>query len=429
MFCQLELLCQSFPSSVRRILEELPEGLDETYERVLREIRKANQGHACRLLQCLVAAVRPLHVEELAEVIAVDFDAGATPMLNPGWRWSDQQEAVLSACSSLVMIVEDGASRIVQFSHFSVKEYLMSSRLAESSKAVSRHHIQLELAHTILTQACLGVLLKLDDGIDGNNIDSFPLARYAAQHWVEHAKFGNVASRIEDGMDCLFDADKPYFAIWLWIYNKDRPSRSLPSTRPSKPQAVPLYYAALHGFRDLAKRLLAKHPEHLNAEGGGSNPTSLYVSASRGHYDIFSLLIDHLPAVDILHGWGRTALHVAAWRGQLEIGQQLLVRGADSNARDVSGWTPLHIAADWGKFEFAHMLLEHKAQIDARTDAGDTPLHRASQYGHVKAVELFLEYGASIGVHNKEGRTPSELGWRHPEVGRLITEYGGESQA
>ena len=75
VFCQLEILSQSFPSSVRHILKELPESLDQTYEWVLREIRKANQGHAYRLLQCLVAAVRPLRVEDLAEVLAVDFEA------------------------------------------------------------------------------------------------------------------------------------------------------------------------------------------------------------------------------------------------------------------------------------------------------------------------------------------------------------------
>jgi hypothetical protein len=51
-FCQLELLRQCFPPSVRRILEELPDSLDETYERILREIRKPNQGYAHRLLQC-----------------------------------------------------------------------------------------------------------------------------------------------------------------------------------------------------------------------------------------------------------------------------------------------------------------------------------------------------------------------------------------
>jgi hypothetical protein len=47
------------------MLEELPETLDETYERILRDINKANRVHAHRLLQCLTVAIRPLRVAEL----------------------------------------------------------------------------------------------------------------------------------------------------------------------------------------------------------------------------------------------------------------------------------------------------------------------------------------------------------------------------
>ena len=215
MFCQLEILQHCFPPSVHRILDELPESLDETYERILREIRKPNQGHARRLLQCLVVAVRPLRVEELAEVLAFDFNVGGTPKLNPGWRWEDQEEAVMLACSSLVTIVKDGDSRVVQFSHFSVKEFLTADRLAEPIRDVTRYHIQLEAAHTILAQACLGVLLRLDDRVDRGSIKSFPLARYAAEHWPTHARVENVSSHIKDGMERLFDADKPHLSTWL----------------------------------------------------------------------------------------------------------------------------------------------------------------------------------------------------------------------
>jgi hypothetical protein len=187
VFCQLEILRHCFPPSVRRILDELPESLDETYERILREIRKPNQGHAHRLLQCLVVAVRPLRVEELAEVLAFDFNTGGMPKLNLSWRWEDQEEAVMSACSSLVMIVKDGDSRVVQFSHFSVKEFLTADRLAEPIRDVSSYHIRLEAAHTVLAQACLGVLLQLDDHVDCDIIESFPLARYGVQYWPTHA--------------------------------------------------------------------------------------------------------------------------------------------------------------------------------------------------------------------------------------------------
>src|ERR1019366_4192738 len=113
-FCQLEILRHCLPPSVRRILNELPESLDETYERVLREIKKPNRDHALRLLQCLVVAVRPLDVEELAEVLVVDFDdEEGIPKLKPNWRWEDQEQALLTSCSSLITIVKTYYSRVV----------------------------------------------------------------------------------------------------------------------------------------------------------------------------------------------------------------------------------------------------------------------------------------------------------------------------
>ena len=185
-FCQLEALRHCLAPRVRNMLEELPETLDETYERILRNINKANRDHAHRLLQCLTAAIRPLRVAELAEILAIDFGTahrGGTSKLNIDWRWEDQQEAVLSTCSSLISVVDEDGGQIVQFSHFSVKEFLTSSRIGGSSADVSRFHIPLEPAHTILAKACLGVLLRLGELVDGDNVkDKFPLAGYAAEH-------------------------------------------------------------------------------------------------------------------------------------------------------------------------------------------------------------------------------------------------------
>src|SRR5712672_1576632 len=404
VFCQLQVLRYCFPPSVRRILDELPDSLDETYERVLREIKKANQGIAHRLLQCLVAAVRPLRVEELAEVLAFDFTTKSIPKLNPSWRWEDQEEAVMSACSSLVIVVKDRYSRIVQFSHFSVKEYLTSERLSESNRDVSRYQILLEPAHTILAQGCLGVLLRLDDRADRDSIKSFPLARYAAKYWYRHAQFGSVSSYVKDEMECLFDADKPHFATWLWIYGKANFGRSTCRPRPQKPTAVPLYHAARLGFRDLVEHLVAEHPDDLYAKGNEGTP--LHFFARRGQIEAVSLLIEHLTNVDILGEDDRSPLHDASASGHLEIGQLLLSHGADVNFRDDTGWTPLYRAALLGQLECVRMLLEHGAAIDAPDNQGKTPLFVASEWGRVEVVRLLLEYGADPNACKVDGKRP-----------------------
>jgi hypothetical protein len=139
IFCQLETLRlrHCLPPSVRDTLDELPESLDGTYERILKEIKKPNRAHSCR---CLVVAIRPLRVEELAEFLAVDSGDERISKLNSNWRLEDQEQALLSPCSSLIAIVEPDESRLSNsriFPIFSVKEFLTLTRLATSSGDVS----------------------------------------------------------------------------------------------------------------------------------------------------------------------------------------------------------------------------------------------------------------------------------------------------
>jgi hypothetical protein len=60
-----------------------------------------------------------------------------------------------------------------------------------------------------LAQACLDVLLLLDDRVDLDNIQGFPLARYGAQYaqyWPTNGRVEGASSRInlKDRMECLF---------------------------------------------------------------------------------------------------------------------------------------------------------------------------------------------------------------------------------
>jgi len=212
-------------------------------------------------------------VEELAEVLAVDFDdSSGIAKLKPSWRWEDEEQALLSSCSSLITIVASGHSRVVQFSHFSVKEFLTSSRLAASSADVSRYHIAFKPAHTILGQACLGILLRSHDPLKDSIRKTSPLSKYAAQHWATHAQVENVSSYLQKPMEYLFDLDKPYFAAWLKLHDVDL-CPGLGSTfsmfcPPAKQDAAPLYYAALCGSHSLAEHLIDKYPQQVNAHGG-----------------------------------------------------------------------------------------------------------------------------------------------------------------
>jgi ankyrin repeat protein len=476
VYCQLEALRHCLPPSVGRILGELPETLDETYERVLREINKANREHALHLLQCLTVALQPLRVEELAEILAIDFNApsrGGIPQLNPNWRWADQHQAVLSTCSSLIAIVNDGNSKVVQFSHFSVKEYLTSDRLAHSSGDFSRYRIVLEPAHTILTQACLGVLLRLDDHVNKVNVGDIPLAKYAAQYWVDHAGFEKVAPRIQDTMEYFFDADKSHWAAWCRVQMIDKPWGYFNFDNEVE-DAFPLYYASLAGFYELVEHLVGKHPEHINARGGLM--LTPLVAALRGkHFDVAELLHRNGADVDIRDScWGDTLLRRASLIGVLDIMEWLLNHEADVNTQGHNGYTPLQSAAAEGQIQAFQMLIEHNADIHIQNTFGMTPLHAAaardecgrdhivnimqvlldhgadpsardndnstplhhsswwktgdyvSHWGTVEGTRLLLKHGAIIEAEDNEGRTPLQLALEHgrEDIATCLKEHG-----
>ena len=427
----MEVLRNCFPSSVRHFLEELPESLDETYERVLKEIKKPNRDHARRLLQCLVVAIRPLHVKELAEVIAVDFDdAGGIPKLKPGWRWEDQEQALLTPCSSLIIIVGTGGSRVVQFSHFSVKEFLTSTRLATSSQDVSHYHITLKPAHTILAQACLSALLVLDKLEDGSADERSPLVGYAAENWVRHAQFEDVALRIK-GMEYLFDLDKPYFAAWRQLYNIDAaPSHAsaffqfgdhLVSTANK-----PIYYAALCGFQNLVEQLIIKYPQHVNAIGGHYMTAAVAALAGR-HFELAQVLHRNGSSVDPRDIVKRSPLHAAAHSEDLEMVQVLLDYGVDVNSQTDFGSTPLFFGSK-GHFNdprVVRLLLDHGADPNIPDCGGLTPLHQASRNGKIEMVRVLVEHGASIEVEDEDSRTPLDVasGEQRDEIIKLLLEH------
>ena len=445
VYCQLEILRDCFPPSVRRTLDELPESLDETYERVLKEIKKPNRDHARRLLSCLVAAVRPLRVEELAEVLAVDYeDKEGIPRLNPNWRWEDEEQALLTSCSSLIAIVKYGLTRVVQFSHFSVKEYLTSARLATSSGDVLRYYVALEPAHTILAQACMSALLWSDDSAEQNGVEYLSqLIEYAAEHWVTHAKYGNASSCLRKAMEYLFDPNKPFFAAWRQLHDIDTsPSEDATFfffTFLRRSKAVPLYYAALCGFQDLVELLILKYPQHVDIHGG-YYVTPLIAALAGKHFQIAKILRDNGAGPPNIRGYSdMSPLHSAAYYGDLQMVQVLLDYKADIDAQDDTGETPLH-GLSWNRgggrqisqlHKVSRLLLEHGANVNARSHNLSIPLHIAAQNGRVEVVRVLLEHGTDANAPNKTQSTPLHVAAQQGEVEvvRVLLEHGANVNA
>ena len=435
MHCQLEYLADCPPVGIQRALDELPATLDKTYERTLREIKDTNSEFARRLLLCVTVASRPLRVGELVEILAFDFK-GPIPVFHEECRLKNPVEAVMSTCSSLLSIVEDRHSQVVQFAHFSVKEFLTSTRFAEKRDSISsRYHISMTPAHTVITKACLGMLLHQDQSVTQDTLTHFPLAEYAAEHWFEHARFEGVSQNVEGGIKRLFDRKKSYLSIWLWIHDPTVTvhhwQRRERAESPSPQRGTPLHYAAFLGLHDIAKILATEYPKDVNSQSFDGASAPLHLALMNGYGDLAQMLVERGADVSVQDKRGMTPLHWASHSGSVDVALMLVERGADISAQAQDGRTPLLWTLHYGNLDVAQMLVERGADVSAKARDRKSLLQWAMDYGYVDMVRMLVGHGADVSTQTQDGRT--SLLWAlyrgHVDVARMLVERGADVSA
>jgi len=392
----------------------------------LKDIDKANWEIAHRLLQFVAVASRPLHVEELAQFLGFDFTAGPIPKFHGTWLLEDPVYAVLSTVPSLLAIVDVDGSPVIQFSHFSVKEFLISARLAESSDTIlRRYHITLTRSHTLAAAACLGMLLHLDKNITRVDLEKFPLAKYAAEHWVDHARFEDVPQNVEDGMKRLFDPKHFHFAIWVWIHDLEDQywRREKRGERPSQPRGTSLHYAALCGLDAIVKFLVIEHSQDVDIRGFDHKSTALHLASRGGHVEVACFLLDNGADAEAQDRRSSTPLHVASNMGHVELVRLLLERGVGTTAKDEYDFTPPELALQAGHVDVTRAFQVFGVDV---SKANWTPLNRALFEGNIELSRILLERDAdSTGQVNgwRDAFRAALLG-RSAGAMRLLLEYG-----
>jgi len=389
----------------------------------LEDIGEKNWEHAHRLFQCVAAASRPLRIEELAEFLAFDL---SSEIIREGWRNEDPARAVLTTCSSLFVVVDVDGSQVIQFAHFSVKEYLTSGRLAQAKDTISRFHVSITSAHTLIAQACLGVLLHIDDDITEDGLEKLPLVEYTAENWVGHARFEDVSSFILDELKCLFDPNNRHLAVWVWIYDPASPRRQHNRSKSPSQAVVPaLHYATICGLNNIVEFLVVERSRGVNALGFNRNETPLAVASRFGHAEAARVLLEHGADTNTRDKYDWSPLERASENGHADVVRVLLEHGANVMARDSTGTTPLHTSSAYGQPRSARVLLEHGADVHAKGMDGVTPLHWAS---NERVARILLDHGADPNAKDNFSRTPLREARvkRRPEVARLLLERGAE---
>ena len=105
---------------------------------------------------------------------------------------------------------------VIKLSHFSVKEYLMSTRVEEYFS------IDEKTSHSKISEFSIAYLLQFDDDsvpLRKAMVDTMPLAQYAAEHWIDHAKSGGMSPTVLKLILHLFKSESAPFKNWIRIHD------------------------------------------------------------------------------------------------------------------------------------------------------------------------------------------------------------------
>ena len=177
--CQLDELekCSDL-IRLRKTLKSLPRTLEDTYEQIVSRIDDSEdaRGDAVKLLQWLAFSVRPLTLAEMTEVFAINRD-DIIPRFDPDGRPRDSR-GILRTCPSLITVsygvpgerdyshplfhvpASVRNTGTISLAHMSVKDYLMSKRIKDSS--LSFFHLDKKLADDVISRECLAYLMQFD---------------------------------------------------------------------------------------------------------------------------------------------------------------------------------------------------------------------------------------------------------------------------
>ena len=466
--------------SLRQALKSLPKDLDSTYDRILGKITEENKDHAFKILQWLAYAARPLRLVEIAEVVAIDVLG--SPRFDVERRLVDPWD-VMAICPNLLTTAkkknpwdqdldQDDTSSLedekgdiiwVRLAHFSVKEYLVSSRIQQGM--ASFYSIREVKANTVIAETCLAYLLQFDqpDLSSEKIFEDFPLASYAADYWHKHSRVTEDAERVAFplGLDLLSYGS----CALLHCIRFSDPDRWDDPNLEKDPNtlALPLYYASAFGLLYSVTSLLDEGAD-INAKGGRFG-TALQVAASKEHNHVLRLLIErgaHVNAVDgadgsalaaacaqpsslqmvplLLHhgaeinvqgGRYGNALQAALWRGNIEVVQLLLHHGAEINVQGGRYGNALQAALWRGNIEVVQLLLHHGAEINVQGGYYGNALQAASIGGKIELVQLLLHHGADInaqgGFYGNALQAVSYGG--NIEVVQLLLHHGADINA
>ena len=451
MFLWLHLLSRELDpgenaKGLRKIVSEMPEEINETYERDLEKVKKLNPAQKARaiaILRWILFTMRPLTVRELAEAIAatVDDTVETYPYedLPDSWEkgYVDEQYVnsyIRRSCGSLVELRGQNENKplalhTVHFVHFSVKEYLLRSDDVNNGQSRlesicfpdggKEHNRLAQLCLQYLCYDCFGEENNFDDA---GRIRVYPFLAYAAKSWYMHALHDHRMSEdIMPWAEKLFNPSTSNWLLWSRVFEgeidlDDEPLSSIPlgdkeSSVSSTDEAQRLSEVRI----DLDDKPSSSIPlgdkdspvdEAQRSDEANNPPSPIYYAALLGLTDIVKALQSQGLDCSAPGGIYGFPLQAAVHNSHQDTVEYLIQQGVDVNQRGGLYSLAICAAAAGGLDEIMDVLVKAGADRTGEDAEGRNCLHFACKQGARATIIPLLEAGLDPMKKSKLGKSP-----------------------
>ena len=445
-------------AKLRAIIEDMPRGLDEAYDRDLQiicDLDNEDRERALSILRWVLYAARPLTVRELAEALLISVNDEAVDDWFPQDDLPEtcdedyRDEQIMGVCGSLIDIrrgEEAGnlvENQTVHFVHFSVQEYLLRTVNNEPPALVKDYFTDPFRVHELITKICLRYLCLKDFQQTAHSTTTqfntrakkYAFLHYAAVYLPIHLSYAQPMSQsLVKLSNTLLD---PLESRWV-TFSEVHGARSYRdfetfTERLENFYPNPLYYACLLGMNETIKYLLDCGLD-INITGG-LLATPLQAAAFSGHTNSVRLLLDRGADVDVLNlksGFGN-ALQAAAAYGHEDVVNMLLDRGANANLSGghmdncviAASASPAANIPEKTVCRIIERLISAGAGIESANKSGRIALHEAAFANCAAVVETLLKNGADRNASDEEGFTALHIATQHgyEKTVRSLLEY------
>ncbi|KAL1993135.1 hypothetical protein VTN49DRAFT_3892 [Thermomyces lanuginosus] len=381
-------------SDVEALLSSLPSQVSEAYERILE--RSKNEFYTETLLQIVLAAARPLTLDEANAALALGVKKGRFESLayleSSMWPRENFKNTVKNLCGLFVSTHESKLS----FVHQTAREFLTHPEM----KGKWQGRLSVSGSQIRMLKMCLDYMSYPDERMRVSDIRAkFPFAQYSARYWIDHAKSLETEKDAQESILGFFLHREKAYSVWGRVYD---PNFLFPERMRYKyPMASPIYYASLVGLRRTVE-LLLNEGRDVNSRGGHFGSPFL-AACSGGHTEIVQLLLTRGADVNAQGGEYGNALLAACAECHKDTVELLLERDVDINAPNGGYYgNALQAACGGGNKDAVQLLLERGADINAQGGRCGTALQAACHEVYIEVVKLLLAKGADVNAQGGE---------------------------